>query len=499
MTQEEKQAKFIEKAKLVHSEENLDYSEVFYVNNRTKVKIIDRDLDENGNEYGEWYPLPCNFLKGQGHPKKKGRKIHTSKKSTQSEIIKRFEEKHKNEGLDYSKVCYVNMHTKVCIIDPIYGEYWQEPVVHLKGCGHPKRNRKPQTLSQNEFLNKCKKIHGDKYDYSKTVYKNYREKITINCPLHGDFEQTAENHLYGKGCPKCGNHYSHFEDDIIKEFSTPLVQHNHQILDGKEIDIYFPDKKIGIEFNGLRWHTEWFAGKDRYYHLSKTNKCEEQGIRLIQIFEDEYDNNKELVINKIKHILGENSSFPKIYARKCKINKISKDEAKVFLTNNHIQGYGNSTICLGAYYNDKLVGVMSFKHEFEHCWELVRFATDINYNCCGVGGKLFSAFVNEYNPSEIKSFADRRWTSVLNDNLYTKIGFKKNSILPPDYRYYNPNIDRKIRFHKFGFRKKILINKYGEEYGLTMEMTETEMTKKLGYDRIWDCGLIKYVWKKEDC
>ena len=76
MTKEEKKARFIEKGKKVHCNENLDYSKVDYINNRTSVIIIDHDLDENGNEYGEFKVLPCNFLKGQGHRGNEQKKYH---------------------------------------------------------------------------------------------------------------------------------------------------------------------------------------------------------------------------------------------------------------------------------------------------------------------------------------------------------------------------------------------------------------------------------------
>ena len=66
--------------------------------------------------------------------------------------------------------------------------------------------------------------------------------------------------------------------------------------------------------------------------------------------------------------------------------------------------------------------------------------------------------------------------------------------LKPDYRYYNSSVDRYKRFHKFGFKKEQLISKYGFDQG----MTELEMARELGYDRIWDCGLFKYVWRKEE-
>ena len=109
--------------------------------------------------------------------------------------------------------------------------------------------------------------------------------------------------------------------------------------------------------------------------------------------------------------------------------------------------------------------------------------------CCGVGGKLFSYFVKKYNPSYIKSFADRRWTLDKDNNLYTKMGFVLESILKPEYRYIESSGYKRI--HKFNFRKQRLSKLYN------LSMTETEMCNKIGVYKIWDCGLLKYVWKKE--
>ena len=259
-----------------------------------------------------------------------------------------------------------------------------------------------------------------------------------------------------------------------------------------EIDIFIPELKIGIEYNGLRWHGEKF-GKDRHYHLNKMNVANSNGIKLIQIFEDEYLNHKDIVINKLKHILHINDdNILKIGARKCIVKEINKKNAETFLNKFHIQGYVNSKIHLGAFLEDKLIGVMSFT-KIQNEWVLSRFATDYNYICSGIGGKLFSNFVNMYNPTTVKSFADRRWT-INENNLYTKLGFICDEILKPEYRYYNHKLFGCNRMHKFGFRKQILHKKYG--YPLTM--TEYEMTKEMGCDRIWDCGLIKYVWKMKD-
>ena len=116
-------------------------------------------------------------------------------------------------------------------------------------------------------------------------------------------------------------------------------------------------------------------------------------------------------------------------------------------------------------------------------------ATKNNYLCHGVCGKLFKYFVDNYHPLYIKSFADRRWTINSESNLYTALGFKLDETLKPDYRYVVGN----QRLHKFGFRKQ----KLNKLYNLPLSMTEKEMCDKLGFERIWDCGLYKYVWKSD--
>lgn len=513
MTQEEKQIRFIEKGKKIHFNENLDYSKVNYVNNRTHVIIIDNDLDENGKPYGEYKILPCNFLKGQGHRGKRAMKISKSKRFTQEEIIERFKNVHKGENLDYSEVKYVNMHTKVKIIShdlrpdgTEYGEFWQEPVVHLKGCTHPeigiKKQSDKQKYTTESFIKKAKKIYGDKYDYSKVNYINSKTKVSIICHCknkngdeHGVFLTSPDLFLMGKSCPKCGNHLSIAEDEIYNFIGNligfdKIEKRNTKILDGKEIDLYIPSMNLGIEYNGLRWHSEKF-NKDKYYHLNKTLECEKKGIRLIQIFEDEYFDNKELVLEKIKHIIGCSEEKPKAYGRKCKIGVIKDlNVIKDFLNKYHIQGFAGNTIAYGAYFNNELIAIMSFVKEGK-IWNLNRFTTNTNYSCPGVASKIFKQFIKDYNPEEIKSFLDRRWCFNINENLYTKLGFKQDSILLPDYRYTNGHYER---IHKFNFRKQ----KLHKKYGLPLTMTETEMSEKLGYYKIYDCGLIKYVWKKEE-
>lgn len=277
--------------------------------------------------------------------------------------------------------------------------------------------------------------------------------------------------------------------------SCGLECHKEKALfNGMEIDIFVPKKMIGIEYNGVLFHTEWFGKKGKWFHLGKTMKCQEKGVKLIHIFEDEYVYQREIVENKIKHILGVQQNLPKIMGRKCEIHPISKSVSKNFLEKYHIQGNASSTVRLGAFFNNELIAVMCFKIDDGGNWELVRFTSDYHYICQGVGGRLFKHFIREYNPKEIKSFADRRWTINEQNNIYIQLGFKFDKYTAPDYRYVNPSSHNLRRQHKFGFRKNILHNKYG----FPLDMTEEEMVKKLKYDRIWDCGLIRYVWKKEN-
>lgn len=510
----DKTADFIRRAKIVHTDENLDYSKVVYKNNRTPVCIIDHDIDENGVEYGEFWQTPWNHLKGQCHPRKRAQKISKAKSSKQEEIIRRFKSVHQGENLDYSQVQYVNMHTKVKIIShdlrpdgTEYGEFWQEPAVHLKGCSHPDiaadKGTYKKRYSKDTFIAIAKKSHNDydKYDFSLVQYNGSKKKVCIICneigkngKPHGKFYIEPNSFVQGRGCPICANSVSHAEDEMYKYICEIIGENNVQkrnkaILGGKEIDIYIPSLKIGFEYNGIRWHTEEF-GKDRHYHLSKIKDAAKKGVTLIEIFEDEYVQNKEIVQAKIRHILGANKNAIRVYGRKATVSEINRTFAAEFLNRFHIQGFVNATIYLGIFYAGSLIGVMTFLNEGNGKWNLSRYATDYSYICVGGASKLFGYFVKKYRPIIVKSFLDRRWCRSESSNVYLKMGFCFDGYVAPDYRYF---IGDGLRHHKFGFRKQILHKKYG----LPLTMTESEMTEALGYKKIWDCGLIRYVWKAE--
>ena len=196
---------FISKAREVHGDK-YDYSKVEYVNASTPVCII-------CPEHGEFMQRPINHLNGRGCSKCGGTGLTTE------DFIKKAEAVH-GDKYDYSKVVYVNTHTPVCIICPEHGEFLQEPVNHLSGRGCPKCadiNRiKSKRVPFEEFFEKAREVHGDKYTYLKDTYLGVRTKMTIVCPIHGNFEQSPSKHILGAGCPKCAGRGVTTEEFIKK-------------------------------------------------------------------------------------------------------------------------------------------------------------------------------------------------------------------------------------------------------------------------------------------
>ncbi len=477
---------FVIEARAVH-DDKYDYSKVEYVNNLTKVCII-------CPEHGEFWKSPKHHLHGQGCPKC-AKKIASVKRTS---TVKQFIEKARNvhgDKYNYSKVEYKNNLTKVCIICLKHGEFWMTPHNHLARQGCPKCSGRYHTDTA-YFIEKAREIHGDKYDYFKVNYKDSKTKVCITCPKHGEFWQTPQEHLQNKGCQKCSHSTSKEEIKLcgfLEENNMVVEQRVKNIISPYELDLYIPEKNIAIEYNGLIWHSEKFR-KENNYHLKKTELCEKQGIRLIHVFEDEWLEHENIVKSRLKQILGCDTDLPKVLVKTCVIDEIDNQSAKEFLIKNHIQGFVSSSVYLGCFYNNELISVMTFKHDEKDSdkWKLTRFATDINKRCVGVGEKMFKCFVKNYCPSEINIFADRRWYSVLADDIYAKLGFKVDKILNSTYYY----IVEKHRLPKFGFRKNVLLKKYPNS-GLTENMTEHEMCQKLGFQRIYDCGLIKYKWLKK--
>jgi hypothetical protein len=349
------------------------------------------------------------------------------------------------------------------------------------------------TLSKEEFIERALNMHGTKYDYSKVEYVNCFTPITIICPEHGEFIQKPYIHLSGCGCQKCGMLYSHYEVELGDFISNligeeNIIRNDRDTLNGIELDIHIPSMKLAFEFNGLYWHSE-VKKPNKKYHLRKTELCEEKGIHLIHIFEDEWVNKSNICKSRIINLLGQSN---KIYARNCKIVKLDNKLIKNFFDDNHIQGHVNSAIVYGLEYNGELISAMSFgglrrnlgSKQTENCYELLRFCNKLNHSIIGGASKLFNHFVKKHKPNEVVSYVDRRWSM---GNLYKKLNFTFSHKSEPSY-FYVINGERKNRF---GLRKDVLISKFG----CSPDDTEHNFCFNQGWYRIYDCGTMVFKWK----
>ena len=246
----------------------------------------------------------------------------------------------------------------------------------------------------------------------------------------------------------------------------------------RQIDIYCPEHKLAIEFNGLYWHSEKYRYKD--YHLEKTMYCEAQGIQLIHIWEDEWVEKQEVVKSLLKAKLG--IGKPLSYARQHTILEGSYRTSKDFLDRFHIQGGVVATDYIHLV--DKtgnIQAVMLFTKRV-HGIELVRFASN---NCHGAFSRLLKYYIARHRGETVYSFGDRCVVSRLK-NVYLNNGFVEKEILPPDYKYVTP--DYSLRIHKFNFRKEKFLKLGYDIEGKTEDMLAIEA----GLGRIWGCGLIRY-------
>lgn len=267
----------------------------------------------------------------------------------------------------------------------------------------------------------------------------------------------------------------------LKSLNVEILEKDRSL--GFELDVFITSKNIAIEFNGLYWHSELYKNND--YHLNKSNICNENNIRLIHVWEDDwlYKTNimKSMILNSIGLI--EN----KIYARNCKLIKIESNRKDIFLDNNHIQGKCTSSINLGLEYNGEIVSLMTFgrrsinnKNEFE----LIRFCNKINTIVIGSASKLFKYFISNYDYEQIISFAD---TSHFNGNLYKNLGFDYIHKTKPNYWWV---VDG-LRHHRFTYNKKRLVKEGADE-----SKTGVEIMYDRGYYRIFGCGQDKYIYYK---
>lgn len=412
---------------------------------------------------------------------------------------------------------YVNNMTKLLVKHNTCGEAFETNYQRFAaGCRCPNcyGNKKKGIESVKEEIESV-----PNYKLLTTEYINNKQKLDILHESCGNVYKSDINNFHrGCRCPYCFGtkkktvvpfnaenrdvinelhcpNYAKAEDSLasyIKSLGFSIIENYiPEGFDTYGLNILIKELNIGIEFDGIYGNSTKF--KDPKYHIDKMKFYNRKGIRIINVFEDEWLDKPDLVKRKLSHILGKDTSN-KVYGRKCIAKKInSNDEKDEFLLRNHIQGTDKSTYKYGLYYNSELVAVMTFgvpraalgksKHENKE-FELVRYATSCNV--IGGFGKLLKFAINDLHIKKILTYADLRY-STLENNIYEKNGFKLDHISNPNYFY----IKNGKRYHRFNFNKMRLKKLYPEQY--SDSKTEFQMTEDVGLYRIYDCGNAVYV------
>lgn len=274
--------------------------------------------------------------------------------------------------------------------------------------------------------------------------------------------------------------------DFVKSLGLDVIENDVNTVSNRngkfyELDVYVPSRHIAIEFDGMFWHSSLF--KDDNYHKRKSDYCRTDGIRLIHIFEDLWNDKQEICKSIIRSAFGIYDR--RIYARKCDVRPLSFDEYKSFLESNHIQGSVSSSIRLGLYYQDELVQVVGFgKSRFNKGeMELHRMCSTLNTQI--IGG--FSKLIKASGISEFTSYVD---LSMYDGHGYEAAGFIVVGCTKPGYIYYKDG----VRYNRMSFQKSMLKDKLKV---FDPNLSEYENMKNNRYLRVFDSGNLKVIYRRQ--
>jgi len=331
------------------------------------------------------------------------------------------------------------------------------------------------------FVKQAQSIHGDFYDYSKVEYKGVKTKVCIICPKHGEFWQTPHMHISKKmqGCPKCNVSAPHRKlITFLDNLKIPYEVNNRTLLDGKELDIYFPEHSLAIEINGVFYHT-LDKLEDKYYHYDKYKLCENRGISLLQFWDFEIQDNFDLVSSMILQRLQ--LVKHKVYARNTKVVLVDSLQYKDFLQKHHLEGPRTSGIKLGLLFQDRLIAVMGVTDYGEHR-ELDRFCTERGYIVVGGFSKLFKRIPKD---KPIISYSFNRYS---HGDVYVKNGFTLERENKTSLFYYHKNkLKNRNGFMKYKIASRLDIQN-PENY------TERQLASQEGALQVYDAGTKTWIY-----
>lgn len=460
--------------------------------------------------HGVFSQYAAQFRKGRGCPACGDAQRAISRRTPQEEYFEKVATVHAGK-YDYSESKFTRMNAMLDVRCPTHGVFSISANHHFyrrQGCGMCEQEARKARIVQyrhlsaqakidntaKTFFERCTAAHEGRYTYPEQVYAGAKEKIRIVCPVHGEFEQAAWAHLAGKGCQKCGAADPKWEREIVA-FVEGLgfsIVRSAPVLDGRHIDVYVPEHKFGIELHGLHWHTE--SKRDKDYHRQKWAVAQAQGVRLVQVFEDEWLQKQQIVKARIAAMLGRCERFD---ARKCCVEVLDSASARAFLHEHHIQGAGNARVYYGLRLQDRLVAVASFCPARsgamtgagkEGVWEILRYASAGRVR--GGFTRMYKRFLQDYAPQQVISYCDLRYGD---GRLYAAAGLTLDSVTEPDYWWVPAGkIQRIPRYttQKHKLQQHPVLGAFYQP-----GMTEAQVCHAAGWERIYGVGNQRWVWR----
>lgn len=370
-----------------------------------------------------------------------------------------------------------------------------------------------QKRINNDFSLLLNKVHPDYIQPLLNGDINSLSEILIKCPICGEYDKHSFHNIFRINsndikpnshnlCHKCYANISQsspeleIKDIISTMYDGKCIENSRSIIPPLELDLYYPEKNIAIEFNGNYWHDENHKPKD--YHFNKFKLCKDKNIRLVSIYESDWYNKHDNIINLLKNIFIENKI---IYARNCTISKLDYKTKSDFINEYHFYGDSNQgTISYGLYYNNELVSVMSFGklrgqnklHNNKDHYELVRFVTKDSMRIIGGASKLFKKFISEYKPVYIICYSDN---DFFTGETYNKLCFKLKSLGESiDYQW----VKGTKALSRYECMTNKLLEKYPKYRNINIEgSVEDYIMHDLGYSKLYRCGNSIWEYKQE--
>lgn len=459
--------------------------ERYGVDNPSKSSIIKEKVKESNNKkFGYDYPLQSSEVKerfrntnlekyGVDNPSK----LKEVRKKAENTNLEKFGVKHAMQNKIIKEISKISILKK-------YGDYYSNTQEYKNIMNRIVLDRNNKEVNNEELslisFNKseytilckgCNKV----FNIQRQLYrnrKNLNKKVCLICNPITNVSSSLESEL----------------SNFIKSIYSGDIINNYR-YENKEIDIFLPDLNVGFEFNGLYWHSE--LHKDKKYHYDKIKFFERESISIMMIWEDDWEYKKDIIRSMIRSKIY--IVTRKIFARKCEVRNISDNKmVSNFLNNNHLQGNINSSIKIGLFYNNELVSLMSFgklrkslgSKTAQNEFELLRFCNIKDTIVVGGASRLLEFFKRNFEYSRIVSYSKN---CIGNGNLYKTIGFKLISETEIDYSW----VINKIRYHRFSFRKDVLISQ-----GYDINKTEVEIMYDRGYFRVFGAGNKKWILDK---